>query len=461
MRAPSSVYSWDNLLEYIEEGLVIPVIGPEVLVARFDGERTEALSSYIARRLGRKAGFLQGDANPEPSLDAVIAGIREAGGPKAGNSELRRILLEPMPIPEPLANLARIGGLRLFVNMTVSPLLEEALRSERRCEPRRVVYTFNRPGDLPDDRSDSSANPTVFYLMGYPSLADPYARTEEETLEFIHSLQTSEKRPKRLFDQFRNRHLLLLGCTYGDWLTRFVLRTVRNGPLSRSDEDSQLLADSQTPRDVQFCSFIERYCTGVEVHPSSSAAEFIAELAARWEARQRGSSEATRGSRAARESDEDGPAPEPMKAGEVFISYAHEDIEAARGLRKCLEERNLDVWMDERRLRAGDKWDREIERNIGCCSLFIPVVSASTETRKESYFHLEWKLARQRLMRLSESRKFIFPVVIDDTPFHAADVPSEFQRHHATLCPAGVPPADFVDELTRAHREAQKASARR
>src|SRR6185295_8550987 len=99
----------------------------------------------------------------------------------------------------------------------------------------------------------------------------------------------------------------------------------------------------------------------------------------------------------------------------VFISYASDDRHAARALRDALLGTGLDVWYDESELGGGDAWDQKIRRQIRDCDYFMPVISATTERRKEGYFRREWRLAAERTLDMADDVLFLLPVVIDDT----------------------------------------------
>ena len=83
----------------------------------------------------------------------------------------------------------------------------------------------------------------------------------------------------------------------------------------------------------------------------------------------------------------------------VFISYASADRAAARLLRDCLAEAGLEVWLDEEELAGGEAWDAKIRNQIRTCTYFMPVISATTEVRREGYFRREWRLAVERTDR--------------------------------------------------------------
>ena len=57
---------------------------------------------------------------------------------------------------------------------------------------------WTRTRDLPDATYDSSVA-SVFHLFGRYSNSPEYAVTEEDTLEFMHLLQSDVKRPQNLF----------------------------------------------------------------------------------------------------------------------------------------------------------------------------------------------------------------------------------------------------------------------
>src|SRR5438270_10483578 len=115
--------------------------------------------------------------------------------------------------------------------------------------------------------------------------------------------------------------------------------------------------------------------------------------------------------------------PPPALRPSVFISYASEDRAAARALRDTLASGGLEVWYDENELGGGDAWDQKIRRQIRDCDYFMPVISASTERRKEGYFRREWRLAAERTMDMADDVLFLLPVVIDGTSEAGARVP--------------------------------------
>jgi len=133
----------------------------------------------------------------------------------------------------------------------------------------------------------------------------------------------------------------------------------------------------------------------------------------------------------------------------VFLSYASQD--AAPALRICdaLRGAEVDVWFDQSALRGGDVWDALIRRQIKECALFVPIISANTESRAEGYFRLEWKLAVDRSHLMAEDRTFLLPVVVDETMDAKARVPEKFREVQWTHLPGGNGAAAFAARVLK------------
>ena len=110
----------------------------------------------------------------------------------------------------------------------------------------------------------------------------------------------------------------------------------------------------------------------------------------------------------------------------VFLSYASEDRSAARALRDTLAAAGLEVWLDEDELGGGEAWDTKIRNQIRTCTYFMPLISATTEVRREGYFRREWRLAVERTLDFADDVLFLVPIVIDDTRDAGARVPEKF-----------------------------------
>jgi TolB-like protein/Tfp pilus assembly protein PilF len=133
----------------------------------------------------------------------------------------------------------------------------------------------------------------------------------------------------------------------------------------------------------------------------------------------------------------------------VFLSYAHEDVAVAQRIAESLRAAGIEVWFDQNELVGGDAWDAKIRQQIKECALFVPLISARTEARREGYFRIEWKLAAQRTHAIADGTPFLVPVVIDATGEGTALVPEEFRQVQWTRLPDGDVPAKFTDRVAR------------
>ena len=132
----------------------------------------------------------------------------------------------------------------------------------------------------------------------------------------------------------------------------------------------------------------------------------------------------------------------PRKA--VFLSYASQDAQAAHHLCKALRAAGIEVWFDQSELRGGDAWDQTIRQQIRDCTLFLPIISQSTQVRTEGYFRLEWRLADQRTHLMGRNRAFLVPICVDATAERDADVPDSFTSVQWTRLPEGEASQDFL-----------------
>jgi len=452
-------FFWDDLLAFIDEGKVIPIVGAELLTVP-DGAGGEIpLQRLLAEKLAERLRLPPESCAGDDALHLVVCRYLERGGRREEvYPRIRNLLKELAPqVPEPLRQLARIRHFSVFVSTTFDSLLERALDEERFGGAAKTVslaYAPNHVQDLPPDARRASI-PTVFHMLGKVSASPDFVITEEDNLEFFTSMQAESKRPNVLFDELKSSHLLLIGNTFPDWLTRFFIRIAKNGRLSLQREESEIVADRRVRAEPGLILFLKNFSYRTQVFEQGNAADFVRELSTKYlERHPAGAAPAALSEATGRV---EGPPVGPeLKPGSVFLSYASQDAAAVGKLRDALDTAGIDVWFDQRHLEGGDDFDQQIKRNTRACSLFIPVISANTQARHEGYFRLEWSLAAERAKLIAETIPFILPVAIDPVPENDALVPERFLQVQWTRLPGGTPSGEFIERMVRLIRDYRK-----
>ncbi len=448
-------FPWDVLLASIDEGRVIPVVGPELLVFDRAG-REMSLHEVLADVLKERLGIDGHSTTGRTELSRIASEFLDGGGHRGMlYSKLHSILTSgEFSTPQPLRQLARIQGLKLFVSTTFDRFMQQALDEERFGGDSRTqarVYSLRtKVEDLPCDPLALEV-PLVFQIFGRSSTVADYVITDEDLLEFVHSLQTTDRRPRMLFDAMRDYNLLVLGCSFPNWLTRFFVRALSDMRLLDPRDTLETIADNQTAQDPDLVEFL-RQCK-VTVYEAGGTTQFVDELSRRWEA------EHPTGESDAVDEPQETTGTNDIAPGGIFLSYASQDRAAVLELKANLEAAGLEVWYDQRRLEAGDLYEKKIRRNIEACAFFFPIISASACQRLEGYYRKEWFWAIERSKRFESSYPFIQPIVVDDVPYEAQGIPDEFANRHWQRFEGGVPTPEFLDLTKRRIRDLRKRRA--
>ncbi|AGX86382.1 toll/interleukin-1 receptor domain-containing protein [Candidatus Symbiobacter mobilis] len=462
---------WNTLLAKIEEGRVIPVVGPWLLQVTVDG-RTERLEQAIARRLARRFDVEVDAVDDEDiSLHAIVAQAQRADRLEQTitdyHTEVHNILrglcaLEP---PEPLLALARIEGFRLYLSLCFDTLLIHALEKNRDLHNPKKQHIGYAPNlrrteiDIPAPARQLD-EPHVYALFGKSCAAPEFVISEEDLLEWIASLQDTDHQPQHIFDALRSHHLLFLGCTLPDWLLRFFVRLTREGRLSETlaRNESETIVDTRLPNQPGLVTFLDHFSPRTHCLQVDPAA-FVTELETRWQARRQSSSPTVAAD-----------VPPDLHPGGVFLSYASDDAVAATSLHGAMTGRRIDVWFDAKRLGSGDSYEKIIKRNIGLCGVFVPVLSRATLARlakwrdehrndpaHEPYFLKEWKLALARA-ELFEGSLAIKLVRIDDVGLNDPLLPAGLRALTCQHLPDGITTEQFLDQVKASVRESRKSA---
>jgi len=403
---PMSDGEWDKLLLRIEQKNVIPVIGSGLSVMQLGQPPIETeLDTYLAHTLARQHGL----ADPLPdTLNDLACRCLQRGRCVIDDLyvEIFQALPNPQVLPLPLLKLAEIRGFSLFVSTTFDPYMAMALNEvrfgRRSSESTRVLaYEGNSSVDIPPRLAEID-HPVLYHLFGEAQASAGFAVTDEDVLEFMHTLQSTERQPKNLLDALHSGRLLILGCHFSGWLARFFLRLSSKDRLSQVSRADYLL-EKGAPDYGDQVLFFEHF-GGAKVL-RGSATEFVNELHRRWKLRH---PDLPPGPRL--------PAQTPVaEVSDVFLSYASEDVAIAAQLRERLAKEDISVWLDKENLRGGDKWELKIADALKQCTLFVPLISANAKIGRFRFVRTEWDVALSREKGMLRDTKYIVPVVADDT----------------------------------------------
>lgn len=429
-------FDWDDLIDYIADGSVVPVCGQELLRFTVQGKELTLMQFLATEAL--KGGALElDDADLDENatfMDIVYAHLHANG--ELGDiyrfvgKALENMNEEP---PKALQQLASIRSFDLFVSTTFDNYLAKALNQVRfggRDGTLQLAFPNkrSREPDLPAPRGQLG-RPVVYQIFGQRSKSQNYAVTEADLLEYVSSLSDDSCRPDRLFRELQDNHLLFLGTGHRGWLARFLLRITRNMPLGVKRQRHELIVERGVCTDNEEIIFLDRFCTDSRVNVNSDAVEFIAELHARIQQ-----------TRPDLLIDAAGSAPVPESAdseipeGAVFLSYASEDRDAVFKLYERLSAAGIPVWMDRKGgVNSGD-YEQRIKRGIKRCSVFLPVFSktiSDPSTFDNRYFRAEWDyVVHEILPKTATNIDKVQPICICAEPVLDEVLPVRFRPLH-------------------------------
>lgn len=438
---------------------MVPIVGPDLLTIT-DDAGPRLLYAYLAEQLAGYVGVSAYNLPVGAELNEVACRFLAQGNQVEDIYPALKAVAsktEALPIPEPLLQLADIRPLHLFVTTTFDSFLTRALNQKRfgdNAKTRVFAYSPTDVQDLPSDLKNLGS-PIVYHLLGKVSSTPAYAVTQEDIVEFFHSLQSQTRQPPLLFDELNRQSLLILGNRFSGWLARFFMRMTKKQRLSAGGK-SDYVADKEVSSDSNQVLFLKNFSKATKIYSSGGVLEFVNELHQRWRERHPDDSlyplDCLPSTSAVSE----------VQPGAVFLSYASGDSEAVERIKTALEAAGVDVFFDREQLKPGNDWEAKLRRSIHQCSLFLPVISQQTLTPNRSYFRVEWNLALDEVKRVSfsDEEAFLLPVVIDDTRINDPAIPEKFRAAQWKSLPGGKPTPDFVIRVQQLYRKYQKSRAR-
>ncbi len=414
-------FNWDELLERIESGNIIPVIGLGLYWIEVDGKE-RLLYDFLAEKLANAVDF---PLPPDTSHKFSKAAFRFLEKQKENHSDflavrkLRDFLLDNLKDLKLIAGdrfrkLARIKAFKIFINTTYDDFLVNTLRSARDYPTNALHYTLK-------DKNIHTLSDRLFNSLGYSKGTLVYnmygnlkesvvpAFTEKDILETIVKFQKDMEvcRDNRLFLELEGSSLLFMGFSYDDWLFRFFVRTICNKPYRHHKELETCkyiggdLGNKKKASVNELVQFLKKY--GTEIYYPMGGRDFVDILFDKLEQHSPGAIIPVSGF--------------PTTA---FICFHGADRTVAAALAAGLRAGGINVWLDENKFEPGDEIDKTIIDAIEKCPVFIPLISRESrefllENGKMKYHCQEWNWAYLFIKKYGSKSKTIMPVLIDGT----------------------------------------------
>ncbi|MFM2068636.1 MAG: hypothetical protein RLZZ584_3545 [Pseudomonadota bacterium] len=458
----------DSLQEALRLHQLVPLIGPAVLTVEIEtaagGTRTAPFYRLVAERLLEQHGLdIHLLDSPSESWDlhrATAAIIGQQGSTpqrlrRSTAAAIRELSGQVKPAGA-LAALARLDLFDLVICLTPDDLLANAIRAAQGDGLQLHTTSYSTRQDISeqvDVPPRRAGELRLFHPLGRAEVTSEFAIHEEDALEYLYRFRDEgERRAKTLLSALRQSDRLFLGCPLPDWLGRGLIRLANDQRLAATnDRGMEFFCASAS--DDSLTDFLNRFSPNSIVFPWTPD-EFVTELARLGGGDRPGASRssspglahgATAAGRAA--------TPAATHAPTAFVSYASEDVDAARRLADALRGAGFgEVWLDKKRLVVGDDWSDRIDEAIGACDFFIPVLSQQADQRREGVYWEEWRKAVARSLRMADA--FILPIGIDAASPQAAGYRRIFTGAtkglndlHLMHAPAGALSGPALDEL--------------
>ena len=437
--------NWNVILDGLNDGDLIPVIGPELLWVddgSYKGSYRLWLATRLAKGLHLTVDGLENEKHPVEEVMLRYYNYRNGGGVLPYQLVKALINEDKFPTPEAVRKLAQIKKFRFFLTTTYEPFLEMAVKKAWGMGDSQIRILENNLVEKPDDINcfdqesekhaadpryveklyNNSAPPSIYYLYGRPSRMKSYALSEDDVLEANLMLHSSMYRPDNLIRFLSGKRLLILGCNFNNWLARFFIALTSPDRRNKNEQPVFVMGDSVCQEDQNLASYLKRI--DAQVFRDSTIQSFVDQLYQKWM--------------------ESGYAKMVFQAVDkqfeersIFISYASEDSVAANHVFEEIRAAGLPVWLDKNDLKAGKESYDSIEYNIRNCSIFIPLISPDSCIGDfERVYRQEWKMVID-LLEMPDTTIVIMPVMIGPVHKPGANIPLAFSKLHWMDAPDG------------------------
>ena len=438
--------TWRKIESFLGKRTLIPILGRGAITF---GDSDLPLYPWLINEVAER---LRIDPAPATLHQLVCQHLHENTGTIEDVClEVDEVLSKNAPPPGTLLRkLASLPQCRAFFTLGCDSLLEGALREVRAYSHEPWVFSTDRATiDLPPIESSAT---TLGYLFGKASANPGFHLWDADAVEFVWQLQRQLPALTTLGRTLAENNLLIIGAQMSDWAVRFLLRAVRQKPLTENAGKSFFLADGSPPQGddtVIFYDSLKKGISVLQVDPIDFAHQFC-DLALSLEPGLTAGTMPGSGAHI--------PLMEPVTPdGSVFISYSHTDHLAAFRVVEKLRAHGCIVWLDTERLTCGDNFENHLESAVmKTCGFFVSIISHTTESRSEAYFHKERNWAANRSISMPmHARPFYFPVVIDNSSLPPQHEPTLFAKIDCERSLSGEISDEFATRLAEYQRRLQ------
>lgn len=422
-RIISEQADWDELLEFVSEKNLTPILGEE-MYKYADGDVVKPLDNYLAQKILDKNNITDFTTDSLTKAFDYLK-IKEKIDATEIIESLRPIV-KGINFELPLLNeFLTISDLNYFINTTVyNNLLENQISKIRNEQATSCNYSIqNQIVDFPV--LDKMDKPHIFNVFGsLLKTSDLVALSEEDLLEYASTFNSKMTDAINIMSALKNNHLLFLGCTFPDWMERFAMRLLTNQPLHQWSSRKIILINDPGDSRVKDYAFLKNY-RGV-VTFEGTVDEFVHELNSQWVKRN----------------------PNAIKKKSIFLSYTREDEQAVLNLKAGLEESGKVVcWYDKHDLNPGVNWEQNIAYGLREADLFIPLISKNSLDHEDGYVQVEWVLGKNESFF---KENYLMPVVIDNGPLFSDEIAKHFDpKINVTKLPDGKPGPEFIGYIKK------------
>lgn len=393
----------DALLRQYDGGYVIPIIGCEMMSIRSEGEEDINIHEYVIQQLFGRSSVRP----PENLYDLQLV------DEKLQQNDISGVFSKISESQKNFSLLNKIAGMNKFPLFIVASLFrdfEDIFKKNNEREDLEIlVNDSNNSSQLTNVDLDNGKRKLVYLFdrVGAPQ----FAINDEDRLEYLFSLAKTSSLENSLLSHLAGKTLLFLGCDFSDWFMRYCIRVLYNFPYKMGPR-AYIVNDTPDPLNYQKRFFQKHKIELIHKYPVK---QFVDEFFEK-----------------AKDVDE---FKDRFEGKHVFLSYGKQDKVDALRIFKCLRNRGVNVWYDEREKEVGLHVPiiRGQIMNAARTKVMVCIISAAliVETRdksKRSYVRdIEWDAGETRIKAArykNEDDGFgVIPYYVDDPTSYIEDVP--------------------------------------